>query len=48
MKKEENSAQRRESARRIWAEIRAEREVPCTNQLIQIQGGENRSSHHSN
>jgi len=36
--KEENSAQRRESARKIWAEIRAEREVvPCSNQLVQIK-----------
>lgn len=36
--KEENSAQRRESARKIWAEIRAEREVMlCTNNLVRIE-----------
>jgi hypothetical protein len=38
MKTEENSAQRRESARKIWAEIRAERvPAPCTNKLVQIE-----------
>ena len=36
--KEENSAQRRESARKIWAEIRAEREVvSCPNKLVRIE-----------